>query len=177
MALQGLGNSEDAWTAFVRVLPDLPTADREFVLDASALLSESERRLVAGLGEEAKTAWFGQFWDRVEATTGAAEEFVRAEHLARNSYVFLRSGTVPTDAGEVWVRFGRPLAVRTVQGADGASIEFWDYGRGPDITFQRMEGVPGASLTAEGRAYLSQLISTIPYSLVEEGTGFSVAGG
>ena len=84
------------------------------------------------------------------------------EHMSRTSFVWLRYGPVFGDAGEVWVRFGRPDNVHIVDDGTGRLTEFWDYGSGPDITFVRWVSAKRTDLTPEGRAYVDDLGKIFP---------------
>ena len=83
------------------------------------------------------------------------------EHLARAAFALLRFGGPETDPGTVLVRYGTPVAVRAVSEGKGLRTEFWDYGQGPDVAFQRISGK--MDLTPEARAYLDELLQSFPH--------------
>ena len=82
--------------------------------------------------------------------------------MARSTYALLRFGSVTSDPGEVWVRFGGPNTVHVVDEGSGQLTEFWDYGSAPDITFVRWVASRTMDLTREGRAYVDDLGKIFP---------------
>ncbi len=103
------------------------------------------------------------FWSTLDPLLTTEVNERELEHLARAAYAFLRFGGLDGDAARVWLRYGRPLAVRAVGGSGGLRTEFWDYGEGPDVTFTRPSRSEEYTLTSEARAYLDDLARVFPH--------------
>jgi tetratricopeptide (TPR) repeat protein len=153
LALQRLGRSEEALEDLQRALALLGEDEAARFEDVTVLGAPSEPPQGAA-----------RFWLALDPilTTGVNER--RVEHLARGGYAYLRFGGLDRDPARVWLRYGRPLAVRTFGGATGHRSEFWDYGEGPDVTFTRPSGSEDGRLTAEAEAYLDDLRSGVPHA-------------
>lgn len=153
LALHRMGRSEEAAEDLGRALDRLGEVEAARLRSTAAL-----RGSIDGGGPAADTAFFAAL-DPV-LTTEVNEREV--EHLARSAYAYLRFGSLEREDASVWVRYGRPLRVRTF--ATGAMrTEFWDYGRGPDLTFTRAAGGAGRVPTPETRTYLDELARAFPH--------------
>ncbi|MBW3534212.1 MAG: energy transducer TonB [Gemmatimonadetes bacterium] len=163
LALKRLGRAGDAAADLRRGLAGLAPDEAERIADPRVLMdAHSAARLTDMMSEDRQRAT-RDFWAPLDPVlaTDVNERFV--EHLVRGAHALLRFGAAATDPGEVWVRYGRPDRVRVLGEGSGARTEFWDYGRGPDVTFRRRPSARTADLTAEARAYLEDLRNVFPH--------------
>jgi len=177
LALQRLSRTEEAEGQFRLAFRSLPAAEMAELEDVSKLLDPSQTAQYWKVSGDARAAWVRSFWDRLDPILSTPVNERKVEHVARASYAHLRFGSALSDAGEVWVRYGRPTHVRVVAEGTGVRTEFWDYGSGPDITFRRMAASEKLDLTSEGRSYVDELRQVFPHRY---GTGsrlvFSLPG-
>lgn len=149
LALQRLGRSEEAMLDFTQAFGVLGDDVEAQLRDVSSLGADD--------GEAPADFWVGL--DPI-LNTGVNEREV--EHLARAAYAYLRFGTLDSDAARLWLRYGRPVAVRTFGTAD-LRTEFWDYGQGPDVTLSRPATADDRSYTPEAETYLDDLREVLPH--------------
>jgi TonB family protein len=177
LALQRLSRTEDAEGQFRLAVRSLPAAEVAELEDVSKLLDPAQTAQFWKASGDARGAWIGSFWDRLDPILSTPVNERRVEHVARAAYAHLRFGSALSDPGEVWVRYGRPTHVRVIAEGTGVRTEFWDYGSGPDITFRRMAASENLELTSEGRTYVDELRQVFPHRY---GTGsrlvFSLPG-
>lgn len=162
LAQYRLERADEAARLFAAALPRMNDADADALGDVGFLLDAAELAWYRRVAPEERRAWEEDFWaskDRNPATE-VNERWV--QHMARSTFAFLRYGTVFGDASEVWVRFGGPNNVYIVDEGSGRLTEFWDYGRGPDLTFVRWVSSERTDLTPEGRAYVDDLGKIFP---------------
>jgi len=162
MALHRLERTREAAAHFEAAMDRMGPDRAEDLNDVRYLLDPDERGRYRRMAAEKRKEWEDRYWiakDR-RPSTGVNER--RVEHLARSTFASLALGGILGDAGEVWVRFGRPDAVRVVDDGSGRLTEFWDYGSGPDITFVRWVTSERMDLTPEGRAYVDDLGRVFP---------------
>jgi protein TonB len=163
LALHRLGRSEEAETQFSLALQRLPGEEVAALRDVGPLLGRT------GLGVSAPAAAVGRsemerrFWAPLDPLLATPVNEREVEHLARATYAHLRFGSPETDAGRVWIRYGRPDRVRTFRNGAGLRTVFWDYGPGPDVTFLRPAASWSLELTPEGRAYVEELMDVFPH--------------
>ena len=138
-------------------LQRLPATDADAIQDLSVVVDASELVQYRRLWGDERRAWEAAFWETRDRTPRNAVNERKLEHLARATYALLRFGSVTSDAGEVWVRFGGPNQIHVVDEGAGKLTEFWDYGSRPDITFVRWVSSQTMDLTPEGRAYVDDL--------------------
>jgi tetratricopeptide (TPR) repeat protein len=145
LALHRMGRSEEAADDLERGL-GLLGEDEAARLRSTAALGDASRAFFAALDPVLNT----------EVNERAVE------HLARAVYAYLRFGSLERDDARVWLRYGRPQDVRAFA-TGGMRTEFWDYGRGPDLTFNRAAGGGVRTLTPESRTYLDELAQVFPH--------------
>lgn len=171
LALQRLGQSAEAEVHLRAALEEMPASRARAMRDVRFLLEGTQVAEYLLLREEEREEWEAEFWRGLEPdhTTPVNEREI--EHLARAGHVLLRFGDLTCDPAEVWIRYGRPSAVRVVADSGGLDTEFWDYGAGTNATFVRLgSGLPPV-LTPEGRAYLDELRDVYPHRGVYSGEG------
>ncbi len=149
LALQRLGRSEEALADFEQAFGVLGDDVEEQLRDVAGLTSDP--------GDRADEFWIGL--DPILNTEVNERE---VEHLARAAYAYLRFGALDNDAAQLWLRYGRPDAVRTFGTAD-LRTEFWDYGQGPDLTLSRPATADVRSYTPEAETYLDDLREAFPH--------------
>jgi TonB family protein len=162
VALHRLDRTADAVERFEAALARMPDDEADALRDIGFLLDRSERSRYRRLPAAERRAWEDDFWKTRDRLPSNAVNERRVEHLARTAYAQLRFGSVFGDAGEVWVRFGRPDSIHIVDEGSGRLAEFWDYGSGPDLTFVRWVASKRTDLTPEGRAYVDDLGKIFP---------------
>ena len=162
LAQQRLGRGEEAQRHFAVALDRLPQAEADEILDITFVIDHAQISEYRRLWGEERRAWEAAFWATKDRTPKTGINQRAVEHVARSTYALLRFGSVTSDPGEVWVRFGGPNTVHVVDGGSGQLTEFWDYGSAPDITFVRWVGSQTMDLTREGRAYVDDLGKIFP---------------
>ncbi|HSR40620.1 MAG TPA: TonB family protein, partial [Longimicrobiales bacterium] len=135
LALQRLGRPDEAMDDFALALRSLPDDEVRLIQDIGPLLSEEERRGLAQLSAEELEARTEAFWSGLDPLRLTEVNERRVEHLARATYALLRLGGTDTDAGDVWIRYGPPVAVHTLGEGTPLRTEFWSFERGPALTF------------------------------------------
>ena len=168
VALERIGRSEDALSELEAGLQGLTQEEAARIRDVRPLLAPGAAELFWSLEREDREYAEERFWVPLDplVSTAVNERFVT--HLARAVYAHLRLGGGATDAGGLWVRYGKPLIVRAVGEGTELRTELWEYGQGPAFTLRRAASAAARELTPEGRAYLSDLRATRPH---DSGTG------
>ncbi len=162
VALQRTGRSAEAAEYFAAALERMAEVDAADLTDLRVLLGDTERDTYVRLTPAERAAWEDEHWATRGRDVSEAGDAHWVEHLTRAAFARLRFGPAFGDAGEVWVRFGRPDNVHIVDDGSGRLTEFWDYGSGPDITFVRWVSSKRTDLTPEGRAYVDDLGKIFP---------------
>jgi TonB family protein len=163
IALQRLARSEEAEDHFETARKELPVVQARQLDEIAELLDPEDAEAYLALGGAEKAAWVSAFWQRLDPILSTSVNERAVEHMARGAYAILRFGSVDTDPGLVWVRYGRPDQVRVVSGGGGLRTEFWDFGPGPDVTFRGVASGSALSLTPEGRAYVDEIRQLLPH--------------
>lgn len=163
LALQRLARTEEADGQFRLAFRGLPGDEEAALKDVRHLVPSEQASEYRTLDEDERADWLQSFWAPLDPILNTEVNERTVEHLARATYAYLRFGTTESDPAEVWIRYGRPNAVRVVAGSGSLRTEFWDYGGGPDITLRRMASSSKMDLTPEGRAYLDDLREVLPH--------------
>lgn len=161
LALQRLGSPVEAFDRISVAIPLLDAAE-----GARFMALPSGTRSAAGpttTDDGAVDPWAAL--DPV-LSTPVNERMV--EHWSRAAYALLRFGSLETDAARVWLRFGRPAAMRAFGAGSGLRLEMWDYGSGPDLTFYRPAATQNGALTPESEVYLEDLAGAYPGGLARD---------
>lgn len=163
LALQRLGRSEEADARFRRAFRGLPASEAGELQDPGVLLDAAQTGQFRSLERAERATWLKRFWSPLDPILTTEVNEREVEHYARTAYAHLRFGGAMSDAGQVWVRYGRPNDVRVVGDASGVRTEFWDYGSSaPALTFRRLASSENMDLTSEGKAYLDDLSGVFP---------------
>jgi len=163
LAQHELGRLDAAAELFEAGLGRLAPARADAIQDVSFVIDAAHRDEYRRLWGDERRAWEASYWPSQDPNPATAVNERRLEHLARSTYALFRYGSVTSDPGEVWVRFGGPKRVHVVDEGAGKLTEFWDYGAsGPDITFVRWVASQTMDLTPEGRAYVDDLGKIFP---------------
>ncbi|MEM7415522.1 MAG: energy transducer TonB [Gemmatimonadota bacterium] len=157
MALQRLDRSAEAEPLFRAALARMDQRRADQLSYVGYLLDESDLLWYRRVASDERRSWEAEFWAEKDRRPNTEVNERWVEHLTRTTYASLRFGSVFGDAPEVWVRFGGPTTIHVVEDGSGRLAEFWDYGRGPDITFIRWDSSARRDLTPEGRAYVDDL--------------------
>ncbi len=162
LALHRLGRSSEAEGQFRMAMGGLSPREREAFTDIRPLLTadESEEYLSAGTS---RPRWSAAYFARMDPLRSTTVNEREVEHLARSAYALLRYAGADTDAGRIWVRYGRPDNRRVFGEGGNLRTEFWDYGRGPNLTLQRPSSSLRLGLTSEARVYAGDLMSVLPH--------------
>lgn len=169
VALERIGRSEDALSELEAGLQGLTQEEAARIRDVRPLLAPGTAELFWSLEGEDREYAEERFWMPLDplVSTPVNERFVT--HLARAVYAHLRLGGGTTDAGGLWIRYGRPLVVRAVGEGTELRTELWEYGQGPAFTLRRAASAAARELTPEGRAYLSDLRASRPHDTGDGG--------
>jgi GWxTD domain-containing protein len=114
--------------------------------DVRPLLREDQQKAYDGLDTLGQREVRVAFWTSLEPLFLTTWNERRMEHMARviAAGLLFSSSTLGTDgcetfAGQMWIRYGRPLHAWELPVSAGRAV-FWDYGPGPDISFVRGMG-------------------------------------
>jgi protein TonB len=157
LALQRLARSDEADNQFTLALRGLPESEADALQDVRFVLGEDGLADYRRVASAERRDWEQRFWAPLDPILSTAVNERSVEHVARSAYAHLRFGSTDNDAGEVWIRYGRPRDIKVVGQSAGLRTEFWDYGAGPDFTFSRVGSSRAMDLTSEGRAYADDL--------------------
>jgi GWxTD domain-containing protein len=120
MSHHALGRASDAAREFGAGIAALGGVDRRGYEDVRPVCAESERQEFSDLSLEDRPAWLRAFWRRHDPTPTTAENEFQLEFYRRVTVAFLffrLPGARWWDArGDVYVRFGAPDVVDTVEG-------------------------------------------------------------
>jgi GWxTD domain-containing protein len=163
MALHRMGRSSEARTQFDLAFQRLSTDEAEALRDLTPLLGRDAARGLAPVGTREREEVERRFWAPLDPLLATPVNERETEHLSRAAYAQLRFGATTSDAARVWIRYGRPNAMRAVREGAGLRTSFWDYGPGPDITFRRPAASLSYELTSEGKAYVEELMDVFPH--------------
>ncbi len=150
LALHRMNRSEEAMVEFENAL-DLMGPGQRAAFEETAVLQ-------AGGATSSGPA----FWRPIDPILNTQVNERLVEHYARSAYALLRFSSLQADASRVWLRYGRPVAIRAFGTGSGMRTEFWDYGQGPDITFHRPSSSANGALTSESEDYLEDLSEVFP---------------
>lgn len=162
LAQYRLGQTDEAERLFEAALERMQGSEADALGDVGFLLDDAELAWYRRVAPEERRSWEERFWASKDRNPATAVNERWVQHMARTTFALLRYGTVFGDASEVWVRFGGPNNVYIVDEGSGRLTEFWDYGRGPDLTFVRWVSSERTDLTPEGRAYVDDLGKIFP---------------
>lgn len=162
LAQYRLGYASEAEGLFKAALDRMDASEADALGDVGFLLDDAELAWYRRVAPVERREWEERFWAGKDRSPGTAVNERWVQHMARTTQALLRYGTVFGDAAEVWVRFGGPNNVYIVDEGSGRLTEFWDYGRGPDLTFVRWVSSERTDLTPEGRAYVDDLGKIFP---------------
>lgn len=163
MALQRMGRSEEALEEFQTAFRTLPEQQLAALRDVHPLMTDEAEETLADLDGDEWSRAVRTFWRRLDPILATEVNEREVEHLARATYALLRFGGTDTDAGELWIRYGAPLTVRTVGAGTDLRTELWDYGRAPYVTFRRPAMSAALELTPEARAFIDDLRHVFPH--------------
>ncbi len=162
LALEAVGQPEEALTQLQAGLAGLPRDDADRIRDIRPLLEPEAAQRLSALSPAVRAEAEETFWLTQDPLLSTEVNERLVAHLARSVFAYFRLGGSHTDAGSVWLRYGAPLRIRAVGEGTVLRTGFWDYGSGPAITFQRPAASTTLDLTPEGRAYLFDLRTTRP---------------
>jgi len=154
------GDRERADSAFSLAIEYADTTLLRDMLEPEQLLRRQDSTSFTRLPVERQAVLTDVFWRARDPLFLSPENERLAEHLARLAYVEVAYSQPQSEVrgrwtarGAAWLRWGRPLQIRSIGGADATALEFWDYGRGsPDLVFERRKTYRWAryeELTAE----------------------------
>ena len=169
VALERIGRSEDALAELEAGLQGLTREEAARIRDVRPLLAQGTAELFWSLEGEDREHAEERFWAPLDPLVSTPVNERLVTHLARSVYAHMRLGGSETDAGALWIRYGKPLVVRAVGEGTELRTELWRYGEGPAFTLRRAAGSATSELTPEGRAYLSDLRATRPHDTGRDG--------
>ncbi len=138
-----LGRDSVARNLFDEAIARAPPSTRSVYTSPELVLSISDARTFQTLPPGIKEQMGGAYWRSREVLFLTQVNERLLEHQARVTAADLIFGDPSagiagwnTNAGEVWVRFGRPLKIRDLAMENGRG-SFWSYGPDPDLVFTR----------------------------------------
>ena len=164
----GLGDDRAASIAFSRGFGRMSDEHIRGYGDISQLLppAQSARYATADTTQQAQFA--AAYWNALDPLYLTPVNERRVAHYARvvaADLMFTAAATQvrgrDTFAGQIWIRYGRPLTMREVTLASGR-LSFWDYGPGPDIAMTRATAYQGYRPTDAAVEYAESLRRTSP---------------
>ncbi len=146
-------------------MPDSMIAEFENI---GALLQPEQQEWFAEADENTRRAATTAYWNSLDPLYLTTENERKLEHYARMTAaeLVLSSRTLrergwSSYAGEIWIRYGRPLHMWELKIPAGRVV-FWDYGEGPDVSFTRGSAYRSYRATDEARQYTNRLQRTSP---------------
>lgn len=138
------GRDTIALEYFRSAMEHMPDSVRALYDDPDRVLGPPARRALAAQPPEVQRAFTAAYWKSKDVLflTDLNERLV--EHYSRVTVANLlfrepETGTAgwDTDAGDVWIRWGRPKKIREMAVNNGR-VSFWTYGLEPDFVFFRL---------------------------------------
>jgi GWxTD domain-containing protein len=186
LGFHATSQAERADSAFALAMRHASDTLLRDMLEPGQLMRPPDSTAFDALPKARRDALTDIFWRSRDPLFLTVENERLAEHLARLAYVEIAYSSPQSglrgrwsDRGAAWLRWGRPLQIRSIRPGDGPIIEFWDYGAGsPDLVFQRMPSYRRGrldELTAEYVRYARErvpelyagehprLVGTIPF--------------
>jgi len=135
-----------------RLMPDSVAA---VINDVTGLLRPEQLTALNALDSAGQAMAVAALWSSLDPLFLTTTNERRVEHYARLAAANLMFGSTAehepgwhTFAGRIWVRYGRPKHIWELAGPAGRVV-FWDYGRGPDVSFTRGTAYRGYRPTDE----------------------------
>jgi GWxTD domain-containing protein len=162
------GRDSAANLEFGRAARYMPDSVAAVFNDVSDLLRPEQLTALTALDSASQAMAVAALWSSLDPLYLTTVNERRVEHFARLAAAALLFGStaerVPgwqTFAGRIWVRYGRPKQIWELATPSGRVV-FWDYGRGPDVSFTRGTAFRGYRPTDEAIQYSNALIRVSP---------------
>jgi GWxTD domain-containing protein len=162
------GRDSAAAIEFGRSSLRMPDSVAAVINDVSDLLRPEQLTALNALDSAGRVMAVAALWSSLDPLFLTTLNERRVEHYARVAAAALMFGStaehVPgwaTFAGRVWVRYGRPKQIWELA-APAGRVVFWDYGRGPDVSFTRGTAYRGYRPTDEAVQYANALSRVSP---------------
>jgi len=153
---------------FGRAMAELPPSMEQIMDDIRPLLRDDQRQAYEQLDSAGQFEVRVAFWTSLDPLYLTIWNERRLEHWSRVvaadlmfSDQALGEHGYESFAGQMWIRYGRPLHMRELT-IPGGRVVFWDLGDGPDLTFQRSFGYRGNRPTDEAIQYSKRLAAVAP---------------
>jgi GWxTD domain-containing protein len=168
-----MGKDSLAAQAFAWAMAELPPDMADAMEDIRPLLRDDQKQAYDQIDSTGQFEVRVAFWNSVDPMYLTTWNERRLEHWSRvtaANLMFSEPSTgelgCKTFAGQMWIRYGRPLHMRELMNP-GARVVFWDLGDGPDVSFTRNFGYRSDRPTDEAIQYSTKLAAVAPqrYSL------------
>lgn len=170
LALHETGRDSLAAPAFARAFGRMPDSIAAVFDDVEPLLRPDQLAAMAEIDTVGQQQVRVAFWNSLDPLYLTTVNERRVEHYARvvaAGLLFtspaLREPGWDSFAGRIWIRYGRPQHMWELQMPNGRVV-FWDFGPGPDVTFQRGFNARSYRPTDEAMQISNALSRTSPQS-------------
>lgn len=170
LGLHERGFGPEAEETFRAGLALLQPEERAVYEDITLLLRRRVREGYEAYDEEGRAEAARVFFTGADPLFLDPTEGRRLEHYARVAWAELKFGAPAsgfhgweTERGEIWIRYGRPVASYQCCYGAGARHVYWSYGEeGPNFAFRRPLTYRRARLTEPGKMLADELAAEHP---------------
>ncbi len=162
------GRDSAAAMEFGRASRFMPDSVAAVINDVVGLLRPEQVTALNALDSAGQAMAVAALWSSLDPLFLTTTNERRVEHYARIAAANLMFGSTAerepgwhTFAGRIWVRYGRPKHIWELS-APAGRVVFWDYGRGPDVSFTRGTAYRGYRPTDEAVQYANALSRVSP---------------
>ncbi|MDH3498120.1 MAG: GWxTD domain-containing protein [Gemmatimonadota bacterium] len=170
LALHETGRDSLAAPTFARAFGTMPDSIAAVFDDVELLLRPEQLAAMADIDSVGQQQVRVAFWNSLDPLYLTTVNERRVEHYARvvtAGLLFtspaLREPGWASFAGRIWIRYGRPAHIWELQVPNGRVV-FWDFGPGPDVSFQRGFNARSYRPTDEAMQISNALSRTSPQS-------------
>lgn len=163
-----LGRDSTAAPEFGRAFTRMPDSVLPPFDDVAPLLVPDQLTWLNAQDESTQQMFRAAFWNSLDPLYLTSTNERKVEHYARvvtADLLFtsdaLREPGWKSFAGQAWIRYGRPRNIWELQNPSGRAV-FWDFGPGPDVSFERGTAYRSYRPTDEAVGYLGRLARTTP---------------
>jgi len=168
LVLHETGRDSAAAPMFGRSFLYMPDSVAAAFDDIAMLLTVDQQTWYAGVDSLTRRTAGTAFWNSLDPLYLTTVNERKIEHYARVVAADLMFSTPAlaekgrdSFAGQMWIRYGRPIGMWELQTPTGRVV-FWDYGPGPDISFLRGAAYRSNRPTDEAKQYANALQRTTP---------------
>jgi GWxTD domain-containing protein len=175
LVLHRTGRDSLAGPEFAKAFRYMPDSIAASMGDITPLLLPAQLEWFQARDSVDQQFFRNAFWNSLDPLYLTTVNERKLEHYARFVAADLMFGSRAIQepgwksfAGQVWIRYGRPRHMWELQEPAGRVV-FWDYGTGPDVTFERGLNSHSYRPTDEAYQYANALARTSPQTYTPEG--------